>query len=459
MVSADLTRGTVTGGIFTAVAYSLLLLLLIAELGAYVRVSYSTNVVIDDQRAEAMRIEFDVSLFDLPCKYLKVGAWDKYGKDRLVSNNTFKYQPLDHKGSEKGSTYTEAEIAILEQADVANDLTEDEIKEIDADWSSSSDHFKHKDFQAAVTLHDFTLVNFYAEWCVHCRQFHPMWMQAKEKISEKMHFSDANGKVATVKFLKMNCVDFQDNCMKAKIQAFPSLRLYKKDGSFEVFQQKRTIENIIQFLTNSVRNSHFIVARHHMIFNEGCRVTGSIEVPRVPGHFHLQAEPFGSIEINPALTNVSHQVHHLSFGAVDSPKSMKERYSRLKKEQIPDDVLEHLMPLDGRTFSVDRFHEAPEHYLKVVSTKIEGKRLLYQMTHTGRTRKLSGRRKDKVPQARFMYDFSPMSVVVKSNSKRWYEFMTSLFAILGGTYTVMELCSGAVETTTTIMKETLGKDK
>jgi len=363
---------------------------------------------------------------------------------------------LDHLGNTAGVAYTEAEIASLEQADVAPDITEADAKELDADWSSSSDHFKHKDFQAAVTFHEFTLVNFYAEWCSHCRQFHPAWMEASDKVSEKMHFSDGDGRQSTVKFLKMNCVDFQETCQKAKIAAFPTLRLYKRDGSFEVFQQKRNVQNVVSFLTSSIRNSHMIVTRHHMMFSEGCRVAGQLYVPRVQGSFHLQAEPFGKMDLNPAITNVSHQVHHLSFGAMDSPISVKDRYTRLKNARVSDDILSHIMPVDGRTFSVEKFHEAPEHYLKVMSVKIEGEKVLYQMTHTARTHRL--KRKDRVPKARFMYDFSPMSVQVKSSSKRWYEFVTSLFAILGGAYTVMELCSGAVETTTTFVKEALGKD-
>ncbi|CAK9072625.1 unnamed protein product [Durusdinium trenchii] len=64
------------------------------------------------------------------------------------------------------------------------------------------------------------------------------------------------------------------------------------------------------------------------------------------------------------------------------------------------------------------------------------------------------------PRARFSYDFSPMSVVVKEKSKRWYEFLTSLMAILGGTvstFTIVELTSGAVETVGTAVKDALGK--
>ncbi|CAL1134125.1 unnamed protein product [Cladocopium goreaui] len=277
-----------------------------------------------------------------------------------------------------------------------------------------------------------------------------MWNEAAGRISEKMQFQDAEGKQTTVKFLKMNCVDFQGKCQEEKIQAFPTIRLYKRDGSFEQFQNKRTVKNILDFITHTVRNSHLMVAQHHAIFDQGCQVQGRLYVARVPGHFGLQAEAHGAVNVNPALTNVSHQIRHLSFGMQDA-KGWAERQS------IPKDMLQNIQPLDGRSFSVDRFHEAPQHYLKVVSTKVQGKEgVFYQMTHTDRVRKLE-RTSDKATQARFSYDFSPMSVVVKEKSKKWYEFLTSLMAILGGTFTIVELTSGAVETVGTAVKDALGK--
>merc|ERR1711920_673040 len=163
------------------------------------------------------------------------------------------------------------------------------------------------------------------------------------------------------------------------------------------------------------------------------------------------ADAFGNVNVNPALTNVSHLVNHISFGEKDA-KSWATR------QKIPKDMITHITPLDGKRFIVERFHEAPQHYLKVVSTHIQGKKnVFYQMTHTDRTRKLRRENMGATPQARFTYDFSPMAVVVKPKSKRWYEFLTSLFAILGGTYTIVELTSGAVDTVGSAVKEALGK--
>eukprot|EP00928_Gymnodinium_smaydae_P071620 TRINITY_DN55156_c0_g1_i1.p1 TRINITY_DN55156_c0_g1~~TRINITY_DN55156_c0_g1_i1.p1 ORF type:complete len:486 (-),score=61.68 TRINITY_DN55156_c0_g1_i1:94-1500(-) len=452
IVSRDITRNTLTGGVFTALAYAALCLLLIAELGAFFSVSYSTEVVMDENVEEQMNINFDILLFDLPCKHLKLSVWDKFGDEKMQSTDMFQYIPVDHTGRFKGMSYTKEEITILEQTDQQTDVDASEKKELDSDWASSDDHFKHNDFQKAVTFHDYTLVNFYADWCVHCRQFYPMWVEAAKRISDTMKFTDSQGTEVTVKMMKINCVDFQKSCQDAAIQAFPTVRLYKRDGTYEHYNQKRTIDNIIAFLTTNVRNSHLIVAKHHAMFNEGCQVRGTIAVNRVPGHFHLQAEAFGNVNLNPAITNVSHQVNYLSFGDKDAKKWAE-------RNGVPKDLVKHIEPLNGKSFIVERFHEAPQHYLKVVSTKVEGRKdVFYQLTHTDTVRKLRKTMQQKAPQARFTYDFSPMSVVVKTKSKRWYEFLTSLFAILGGTYTVAELCSGTVDSVSNVVKEAMGKN-
>lgn len=43
----------------------------------------------------------------------------------------------------------------------------------------------------------------------------------------------------------------------------------------------------------------------------------------------------------------------------------------------------------------------------------------------------------QVPEAKFSYDLSPMSVHVKERRRKWYDFLTSVLAIVGGTFTVV----------------------
>jgi hypothetical protein len=48
---------------------------------------------------------------------------------------------------------------------------------------------------------------------------------------------------------------------------------------------------------------------------------------------------------------------------------------------------------------------------------------------------------EDVPEARFTYDLSPMAVLIKKKGKHWYQFVTSMCALIGGTFTVVGLLS------------------
>ena len=49
-----------------------------------------------------------------------------------------------------------------------------------------------------------------------------------------------------------------------------------------------------------------------------------------------------------------------------------------------------------------------------------------------------------VPEARFSYDLSPMSVTVKKDGRQWYDYLTSICAIIGGTFTTLGLIDAAL---------------
>merc|ERR1719409_1448411 len=170
-------------------------------------------------------------MFDMLCEHVTVGVWDAFGTERMNITRDVVKQRIDHKGGNKGKPYTEDELLELEFAD--SSFTKEELKELDSDWSSSSDNFKHDDFDKVVDAHDFTFVNFYADWCPHCRMFAPTWRQFEEKVNNgETEIKDADGVKANVRVLKMNCVDFEDTCRAQMIQSFPTIRLYRR-GVFD----------------------------------------------------------------------------------------------------------------------------------------------------------------------------------------------------------------------------------
>lgn len=106
-----------------------------------------------------------------------------------------------------------------------------------------------------------------------------------------------------------------------------------------------------------------------------------------------------------------------------------------------------LDPMSGNVYVVDKLHSTYHHYIKVVSTDLElGGRytgdnslLVYQMVQSSQ---IMSYEENEVPEARFSYDLSPMSVTITRKGKHLYEFITSICALIGGTFTVVGLLNG-----------------
>lgn len=448
-IPKDLAESSVTGAVMTIAAVAVCAILFMCEVTAFMTGRPRTDVVIDSNQDELLRINFDVHMLDMSCDYVTVGIWDAFGMDKMNITKNVQKQRINHNGEREGHSYSEDEIAELEFNDKL--YTKEELAELDSDWSSSSDQFKHDNFQSVVDAHDFTLVNFYADWCPHCRMFAPQWGQLEDQVNKgEVEFKDADGSKAIVRSLKINCVDFEETCQAQRVQSFPSIRAYRrgaKEGHYQAYEGPREPARILEYLKAEVGKRHIHTgALFHDVFNEGCRISGQLEVARVPGTVHFQAVPASKDKtLNLAFTNVSHHVHHFSFG--EAPR--RSIYS------LPKEYKRHVNPLDGRTFVVDKFHLAPQHYIKVVHTRFEASGIRsYQQTHQWSTRTLQ---RKTIPQAKFSYDLSPVEVVVSKGERRWYDFLTSLLAIIGGAFTVMQMSAGALNFANSQFKASINK--
>jgi len=441
----DFVEVSQTGGVFTIIAYCTMLIVFICELSSFMGASYSTMLMLDRKDTDNLQINFDVDLHDIECRNLKVVVYAQSAQERLnTMAQDFWLRSIDEKGKTFGMAIKPQEITAYEQeAESEHERKVEKLKkevgatELDADWSSSHDGFTHKSFDQVIEGHDFTMINFFAGWCSHCQKFAPAWDQIAKKVNgegegQPQQFADRDGVLRTVRLIRMNCVDFNKICQDKGIDAYPTIRLYKADGSFSLFDGKRDEADIIRWIERTIKMKSYGWASHHEAFERGCNAKGRLIVPRVPGHLELMAGG-GDQNLNSRMTNVSHKVKHLSFS-----DPIDGKYQRKNWANLPSDMVTHLSPLDGRSFVTERFHEAWVHDMKVVSTVTASGATAYQFSDVKRLARLP---EDKIPQAQFHYDIEPFSILVKQDEKKWYDFCTSLMAILGGAFVMMRLSS------------------
>jgi len=161
---------------------------------------------------------------------------------------------------------------------------------------------------------------------------------------------------------------------------------------------------------------------------EGCNLYGQLLVNKVAGNFHfapgksfqhssMHVHDFMPFEI--AGFNMSHTIHSLSFG--EYFPGLQNPLDYVTKEE-----------LDGaRMF---------QYFLKVVPTKyqyLNGRVLTTnQFSVTESEKKVDPMAGRGLPGAFFMFEISPIKITYTETRKSFGHFITSVFALIGGMFTV-----------------------
>jgi len=431
--------------------YIMMLAVFLCELRSFFEAQMNSSLTLDYEDDSNFQINFDIDMYDIECRNLDILVIDQQGQEPIRSvQKTYRLSDLNKAGRYQ-AVHRVRDSALANDAETDEELEHKRLatqlektdgkQELDSDWADSHDGFKHQSFEHVIQYHDYTLINFFAEWCSHCRQFSPMWKELATKIGQ-MQYTVAQNHKLHVHPIKLNCVDFQQICRDQGIDAFPTIRLYKSDGTFSRFNGHRSeagIENwvamILEQQHQSVGGADSTWKRHHEESEMGCNVLGTLIVPKTPGHLELFAGG-GDQNLVASMTNVSHKIKHLSFS---EPRG---GYKGPKRRRVPPEAKRFEVPMNNRHFSTRAFHEAWEHHLKVVRTVTHAGNT-YQFSHYSRTSQLN---RSEIPQARFYYDLEPFALEIRYEHKRWYDLSTSLLAILGGLFVSMRLGTMAVLT-------------
>lgn len=287
-----------------------------------------------------------------------------------------------------------------------------------------------------------------------CQMAKPVW----EKFSKHLPSVRPNVKIAQV-----DCVKESRLCETTKISGYPTFIMFKGVNPLEQdYHGGRSVDAFTQYVArvaDTPPEQHPLKYQWH----EGCLLRGHLKVNRVPGNFHISAKS-DAHNFDLKSTNTSHVIHHLSFG---------HGFPSEVWSKVPEDIRSNIAPLDDLTFVNHAGHMSHEHYIKIVSTHYElaslrGSReilgyqvrillstyvqicfsssnlyfsfLFIQMATSNHQYKSD----PNVPETRFSYDLSPTAVVISQAGRRWYEFLTSVCAIIGGTFTTFALMDGVL---------------
>jgi len=523
-VPMDLLEGTKRGSFLSYAAIFTMLTLFAFETKSFISSSVMvSDVALDTNEDKKIRINFNITMMDLPHDYAVVDIVSQLGTAQNVTSHVSKYG-LDANGVReqyKGRNQNQHDILLSDK------LVEDTIDELHANGEDAVS-LDATTLEFAKDEYEFLFVDFYASWCSHCKHLAPTWEVLAEimadvaednlrkditaNLNDRSHpdYSDEEYKDALkaelpVVVAKVDCVVHKDLCMKNLISGYPTLRLYVDGMWHGDYSGDRTILEMVHWLTEREKEhtkNHGgtayvgdadLAARDRLNEAEtleqmletperthhggahtpeqdewkskmqrqrtrekaavewkdddhpGCQIAGFLWVDRVPGNFHIQARS-NRHDIAAHMTNVSHEVHHLGFGA-PGVEEMVER----KKYVVPNGFSESLQPMDGNVYVNHNEHEAFHHYMKVVTTQFndpyvemenKNKLFAYQILSSSQ---LSYYRNDIVPEAKFSFDPSPIAVHHRIAPKtHWYDYLTSVMAIIGGTFTVIGMLENSI---------------
>jgi protein disulfide-isomerase-like protein len=415
--------------------------LFFSETMAFARTKIVTSITVDENTEPQIRLNFNITMLD--CDFVSVDVWDALGTNRQnVTKNVDKWQ-IDAEGQRRIFSGRNRETR-----DLVHDEHDRTLEEMHAEDGVHAIELTEGNFDEFLQANDMAFVDLFAPWCVWCQRLAPTWEKFAQEV-KKENMPIGVGKI--------DCMAQANLCRKQKIMAFPTLRWFQNGEAVSPdYKMDRTMDALVGFSKRKLEmderykkwqetaGSDADEEKKRKLFQNnrpehpGCQVSGHLMVNRVPGNFHIEAKSKNH-NLNAAMTNLTHRVNHLSFG---DPIDETNRKSKRILKQVPQEHRQ-FAPMDNQMYHTSEFHQAYHHYIKVVSTHLNmgsagsaNAMVTYQFLEQSQIVYYDV---NNVPEARFSYDLSPMSVVVEKQSRKWYDYLTSLCAIIGGTFTTLGL--------------------
>ncbi|OIW03148.1 hypothetical protein TanjilG_11785 [Lupinus angustifolius] len=465
-IPRDLTEASLSGAGLSIVAALSMMFLFGMELNTYMSVNTSTSVIVDKSSdGEFLRIDFNISFPALSCEFASVDVSDVLGTNRLNLTKTVRKFSIDSNLRPNGAEFHSGSAANIVKHD--NEVDEESIE-------GGALVLTAHNFDKYAHQFPLTVVNFYAPWCYWSQRLRPSWDKAAKTIKER-YDPEIDGRIIMG---KVDCTEDGDLCRRHHIQGYPSIRIFRKGsdvrsdhghhehesyyGDRDTDTLVKTMENLVASLPSESQKLA-LEDKSNVTANTkrpapsagGCRIEGHVRVKKVPGNLIISARS-DAHSFDVSQMNMSHVIHHLSFGRKVSPRVMSDA-----KRLIPYIGSSHDR-LNGRSFINTRDVGANvtlEHYLQIVKTEVitgNDYQLVEEYEYTAHSNVVQSLH---IPVAKFRLELSPMQVLITENQKSFSHFITNVCAIIGGVFTVAGILDSILHNTVRLIKKVeLGKN-
>lgn len=204
-------------------------------------------------------------MMDLKCDYATIDVVSVLGTQQNVTKHISKF-PIDQNGVRQGyrSRNRDQHDVLLFDSGV-----EETIEELHADGEDAVS-LDETLLEVALEENTYVFVDFFANWCSHCRDLAPTWetfaevmyIAAEHRVDTALEedpnhpghkYSDEEYDEAVkvelpVLIGKVDCVDHADLCMKYNIAAYPTLKFFVDGREVGDYRGHRTVVELAHFV-------------------------------------------------------------------------------------------------------------------------------------------------------------------------------------------------------------------
>lgn len=442
------------GSILSFFAFLALVSLLLYETSVFLHPTIRTQLLLDTEADEKIRINFNVSMLALPCEYVVTDMLDSLGARQTEATLATQKYDLDRDGNR--ITRKPVGHTLKREQKITSGFLKRLVDNIRGELESQDGYeeilMREKMFNKDLTEASFdkalrglpwVFVFFYMDTCPYCLRM----------MSEWTNFANEARKSTDLSHLIVARVDCRKNinvCRRERIRGVPTLRLYHEGRRLKGdFRMDRTTENFMAYVRSFGAGNPASTAYHTDADDEkeavGCLVVGGVIANRVPGNFHIEARAaVNEGSIRPEMANLSHVINTLTFGP-PLRRFMRDRLDSLPEQYVMVDPLKDTEHIDAEP------HTVSHHYMNAVGTKYyfrhakEDTMPKYDFHQVVADSQPIRYGDGEIPELKFIFDVSPVGMSVEYGGRRWYEYITNMLGIVGGALTFIRLIHMGVD--------------